>query len=916
MYSQQGFIYMSKISELGSIAGNATDTNDLFVTVNLVQGRNGTKNITRKELVKAIEKEPFTDMTITGGSISNVNLSASTIQNTSLLNFEISNLKAYTPPIDKDDYFVLKDVSTNRTVEFSYKELEVAISQSLAKANKLYVSVDGYSSIEADGSYLKPFSSIDDAFDVIQNVETPVSITVLPGDYYTNGNLALPDNCSVVATNGQYVTNIIMNEGYEEENCFLVGSGCYVQGFTFKNQRVDSLENPTKGFAIAFRPGALIIRSPYIRDCGQISNYTQQSIAAPLDPINSNPLVGRGGGVLLADRSVLNQNSIFTYMLAFGATPRSPNGLGYVAKNGAGINGISSISIFQRTAFYALNGGQITLNNSGTQFGDISMRAKGSTAVVDPYETTVELVDNPTLGDEIFSDSQTIIDAMWSHLLANGYGFVNEEKTRRDAGYLLRSVTYDIISGKQTGSRNFIAGFFDYKADRLFTPTSQYDYEKCYRDTKLITDAVAYDMAFGSNFRSIKAALAYYRANASEVLDDQKQITLNAITELKNQFLSKLSDSNSITRASDNFDIILDIFDEGEEAAPSFVIPDPDPYNVGFFDARSLLINNKTFIQDEIDAWIASEYPLLDYDEAACRRDVGFIIDALRYDLTYGGNLETYNAALAYFVGSTAQYGGDEKAATIAAYTHLKNILGDILAANAIVPSVGNETSQDISGTPGSIAAITFAQARIEDVIFVLSSDGKTPRRLLPSVEWVASNFLTSFNIIQQETTSISNNTLEIVNKADNTLLGAFLVAFDFIRDYIINNYTLTSEETNMVTALLNDIIKKTLLGPIRLNFGSLIESLGHQFNLAGAGVNKNALPLNFRRVGKPLPASGSVLQEDGGRVRWSGADELNNQYFARGLRVNGRTGRLEGRPFTSSVRRLARRAANSRTLT
>jgi hypothetical protein len=98
-----------------------------------------------------------------------------------------------------------------------------------------------------------------------------------------------------------------------------------------------------------------------------------------------------------------------------------------------------------------------------------------------------------------------------------------------------------------------------------------------------------------------------------------------------------------------------------------------------------------------------------------------------------------------------------------------------------------------------------------------------------------------------------------------------------------------------------------------RFIFGSLVESIAHQFNGASAGVNRNALPLNFRNLGLPISALASVLSEDGGRVRWSGADELNNQYFARGLRINGRTGRIEGRPFTSSVRKLARRASNSR---
>ena len=152
------------------------------------------------------------------------------------------------------------------------------------------------------------------------------------------------------------------------------------------------------------------------------------------------------------------------------------------------------------------------------------------------------------------------------------------------------------------------------------------------------------------------------------------------------------------------------------------------------------------------------------------------------------------------------------------------------------------------------------------------------------------------------------------------TLLAAFFDSYDRIRTNIldlvsINNITLSQTVLDMFDGLIDDVIKETLSSPNILFFGSLIESLGHQFNLAGAGVNTNALPLNFRRVGKPVSASGSVKAEAPyGRVRWSGADELSNQFFAGGLKINGRTGRLEGRPFTSSVRRIARRAANSRT--
>jgi hypothetical protein len=60
---------MAKISELGRITGANTRSEDLFVTVSIDQGINGTKNITRKELLQAIQREDFDNISIIGGNI-------------------------------------------------------------------------------------------------------------------------------------------------------------------------------------------------------------------------------------------------------------------------------------------------------------------------------------------------------------------------------------------------------------------------------------------------------------------------------------------------------------------------------------------------------------------------------------------------------------------------------------------------------------------------------------------------------------------------------------------------------------------------------------------------------------------------------------------------------------------------------
>ena len=465
-------------------------------------------------------------------------------------------------------------------------------------------------------------------------------VSVYPGTYIEDGEMVIGPGNGVVSVGGQYTTNVFASSGNEAKNMFLLNSGSYIQGFSFRNQSVDSFDNPTGGFAAAFAPGATIFRSPYVRDISQVSQYLDRQIVEPLGPElpTPNPILPRGGGTILADRAVLNQNSVFPYILAFGATPRSPNGIGYCAKNGAGINGISSVTIFQRIAFYALNGGQITLNNSGTQFGDITFRSRGSMPVQVPASTGAALAVSTTGAAAILANKQAVIDAMWGALVTAGYTVGQpasyETFTRRDAGNLLDSLRFDFLDGDKKVTQAYALGFFDYQGDL--------------------------------------------------------------------------------------------VFDYAEPHVPSSTT-----------------------------------------------------------------------------LGQQFQYAWDEIKTALYAYAPF-----------------------DVAG-------------------------------------------------------------------AERTMLDGLI-----------------------------QIVKDTVdpsTRPAALTFSSLIESLAHQFNNAGSGVNANALPLNFRRPGTNPPVPFTIQAEAGtginngvGRVRWSGADELNNQYFAGGTKINGLTGRIEGRPFNNAVRQIARRVANS----
>ena len=70
--------------------------------------------------------------------------------------------------------------------------------------------------------------------------------------------------------------------------------------------------------------------------------------------------------------------------------------------------------------------------------------------------------------------------------------------------------------------------------------------------------------------------------------------------------------------------------------------------------AYNLLIDNKEFIQNETITFLNSAWSFFEYNKAKCRRDVGYMIDAVATDVLYGGNERAVAAASSYWTG---QYG-------------------------------------------------------------------------------------------------------------------------------------------------------------------------------------------------------------------------------------------------------------------
>lgn len=63
-----------------------------------------------------------------------------------------------------------------------------------------------------------------------------------------------------------------------------------------------------------------------------------------------------------------------------------------------------------------------------------------------------------------------------------------------------------------------------------------------------------------------------------------------------------------------------------------------------------LVTQNRSLIQEETIQFLSSSWSTFEYNEAKCRRDTGYIIDAVVTDFVYGGNERSVNAGEFYYL--------------------------------------------------------------------------------------------------------------------------------------------------------------------------------------------------------------------------------------------------------------------------
>ena len=270
-----------------------------------------------------------------------------------------------------------------------------------------------------------------------------------------------------------------------------------------------------------------------------------------------------------------------------------------------------------------------------------------NTQIVSPYQSTVlqTLTGNAGNTPEIADSIEDIVDIITNGPDAVGDTTILVEPTLADgvnsttALIAAKSALDTATAGIKTDTTSWITANY---------PDLVYNSAKCERDVGKILDAVGFDFALNSNYRTLKAAHAYLRKTAIEVYTGgQKTITREAIqyallNATDGAIANVAGDTDAIARitaSAETIDaIIYGATSEGE-------VCQTDDQNAYY--AMLQLERNRDFIKAEVSAWIddqianaasGSIWENYTYNETLCLRDVDTYIDAVKNDLLYPGN--------------------------------------------------------------------------------------------------------------------------------------------------------------------------------------------------------------------------------------------------------------------------------------
>ena len=354
-----------------------------------------------------------------------------------------------------------------------------------------------------------------------------------------------------------------------------------------------------------------------------------------------------------------------------------------------------------------------------------------------------------------------------------------------------------------------------------FDQTPGYSRQLSYRDTGILVENIAYDVAFGGNQKAIESGSAYWNGVTSVIPGQQTQcisaidylsqlcrtIVLNETcpvltppagipigTQVINTVLT--GGDVSIPSISNLFNIVTNVIENGPSVAPtSYNSPGPD---AAFTSAEILMQANRAFIQEDTINWINNTFQTFPFNQIKCRRDTGLIVDSIADDLLYPTptfSQSTFAGIQYWNQGNFVGQIPNEINQTIDAVTYLRDlsvkIVQNITTTTDALVGVNRYTSgiQTTSSNYASGVQVTAITNYFNDIINILGGNtvGWTDRIVSNGTASNLSDVQNAYNLLQANKDYLAS---EIVASVTATNIGFVFSTSTCYRDvgYIIDS--------------------------------------------------------------------------------------------------------------------------------
>jgi hypothetical protein len=490
-------------------------------------------------------------------------------------------------------------------------------------------------------------------------------------------------------------------------------------------------------------------------------------------------------------------------------------------------------------------------------------------------------------------------------------------------------------------------------------PSLSYDQDICARDIRYIIDAISYDVQYSGNTATITAARSYFDGAVSVLPSEERTATAAAYQQLGTILSSIVKEEYSgqnvlgnpstellATEVSSLVEIIENVITANNlNSLPTLVYPRISWVDYSIQKAIESLLVNRIDIVEKVINFINETFTF-SYNQQTCARDVGYIVDAIVYDLTYGGNTETLTASLAYYSGAVLQIPEKQRLATAGSFRYLKSLVEKISLNQSIgiAPLVNFENPTGVTQNIVNAKNILIANKSFlieEGIAFITENypsldynETVCRRDIGLIIDSVIYDLLYSGNSQTADAADeyYSGGTLQIP-ESDRAATAA---TFEFLKSVAASTVTYSSytplnstvtrdtnslpaseDEAETVSDLFNivfNIVENAYTSVITteefvvevpdntlvtFHQYSLITSSGHTFEWIGAGTNVNtALPY---LGGTPITEN-QVVQTNGGKVYFTGTDQRGDFRIGNDFVINQNTGTISGRVFTRSL--------------